>query len=77
MFEETADLVNQIKEKAMDAMLPAGLPMEMRKEFLELSHKMTPKQIAEVGEKILEARRKARDEFLEMKKYNEQEYETI
>lgn len=68
MFEEISDLINSLKEKAMEAMLPKNLPEETKKEYLELSHKMSPKQLEEFGQKMIEAREQAREEFRKHKK---------
>ena len=55
MVCNTTDIMNKLKEYAMEAQLPSQLPTKMKEKFLELSHKMTPGEIAEVGEKFREA----------------------
>lgn len=67
MFKDVADTVNVMKEKAMEAILPKELPTKMRERFLELSHKMSPKQIAEVGQKFVEAKERAMKEYRKQK----------
>ena len=74
MFDEkkSEDILIRVKEEAMKAMLPDKLPTEMKQKFLELSHNMTPKQIAYVGERFREAHKQALETYLHNKKWKEQ-----
>lgn len=56
MFD-AMDVLNKMKEKAMKAQLPEGLPTKMKEKFLQLSHDMTNWEIEEVGEKFRKAMR--------------------
>lgn len=77
MFNDVSDMINLMKEKTMEAMIPMGLPKEMKEKFLEMSHKMSPAQIAEVGKKFQECRRKTFEEFNEKQKEKEQNQELL
>ena len=73
MFNDVSNMINNMKEKAMEAMLPMDTPKETKEKLLALSHKMSPKQIAEFGEKIIQARKEAKEEYWRRK---EQEAQT-
>ena len=76
MFEEK-DILTKMKEMAMDAQLPVGLPTKMKERFLQLSHNMTTEQIKEVGEKFRKVREEAWEEFKEKQKEKEQNKELL
>ena len=67
MFSDVSNMINEMKEKAMEAMLPMDTPKETKEKLLALSHKMTPRQIAEFGEKIMQARKEAKEEYWRQK----------
>ena len=77
MFNDVSDMINQMKEKAMEAMLPMELPTSMKEKFLKMSHKMSPAEIAEVRKKFQEHRKKAFEEFKEKQKEKEQNKELL
>ena len=63
MFDDVSDILTDMKEKAMEAVLPNRLPTKIKEKFLEMSHRMTPAEIAEVGKKFQEAHEKAMKEY--------------
>ena len=77
MFDEVSDITVKIKEAAMRAMLPDCLPTKMKEEFIQLSHKMTNEQIAEVGRRFREAHDKAWEEYNEKLKDKERNNELL
>lgn len=77
MFSEVSDMVNKIKETAMKAQLPSQLPTKMKEKFLEMSHRMSPAEIAEVGRKFHECQKKAFEEFKEKQKEKERNLELL
>ena len=69
MSNKIPDILIKMRRMSMDLVLPQWLSNEMRNDFLNCAERMTPKQIAEVGEKFKSIEREAFEKWKEQKEH--------